>query len=248
MNYSMNESLNVHKSPLHGDGVVAQREITAEEFLFEEVPRFFLQTLTNRHNCLVCGNCGAFVGSISLQMKYLQKLFNRQTLQDLSQTYVGDELQGLSEILPCGYGCGEYYCSDECRQSHWFQKGHKFLCTGLLSEEDAMESPLFQYKTFCLETNEIFLLVANILAEFCSYMDMQSASKEDISSMAHSFDSYVRELWWNVATSSLKGKEKIKLEKSLKKLVKDATQMLQQICQLKERGLDDLFNEEYIAR
>eukprot|EP01033_Poteriospumella_lacustris_P000506 gene506-339_t len=65
-----------------------------------------------------------------------------------------------------------------------------------------------------------------------------------------SYDSYVHNLWWDVATLSMKkgSKQKVKLEKSLKGLVKEAASLLRDTLKLKERGLHHILNEELISR
>lgn len=245
------EGIQVFDSGLHGHGVKTLRSFAKDSVLYIEKPRFFLQTLANRPNALVCSNCARFIGSVGLQFKYLQRLFDRQTLLQTPSECLGDPLHHLTEVCPCGLQCGEYYCSEECRQVHWDVKGHRFLCFGTLYQDTATESPLFQFKTFCVQTNEIFLMIASMIAEICCFLDSEGITDpaESARVALSRYESYVHELWWDVATLSVKQKkEKARLEKSLKGLVKDATELLSATFHLKDRGLDGVFTKDLISR
>lgn len=247
------EGIVVFQSELHGDGVRAVKSIDKDTVLYCERPRFFLQNLANKSTTLVCSHCARFLGSVGLQLKFLQKLFDRTLLSQTPQECIGDPYDTLSPMIcPCSLHCGEYYCSNECRELHWEGKGHKYMCTGTLFQETAAESALYKFKSFCVQTNEIFLMIGNMIAEICCFLDQMK--EEDPSKLTRialsNYESYVHDLWWDVATLSLKkgSKEKTKLEKSLKGLVKEATALLRETLGLKDRGLENIFNEELISR
>lgn len=247
------EGIEVYRSDLHADGVRAVRRIPKDSMLYMERPRFFLQNLANRSNTLVCSNCARFLGSVGLQFKYLQKLFDRALLSETPEECMGESYQQLSPTFcPCNLRCGEYYCCDECRELHWETKGHKYMCTGTLCQDNATESALYKFKSFCVQTNEIFLMIGNMMAEICCYLDQMSEENpvELTKAALSSYDSYVHNLWWDVATLSMKkgSKQKVKLEKSLKGLVKEAASLLRDTLKLKERGLQHILNEELISR
>lgn len=247
------EGIEVFSSELHGDGVKALRPIEKDSILYCEKPRFFLQNLANRSTTLVCGHCARFLGSVGLQMKLLQKLFDRMSLCQTPEECMGDPYQQLSPMVcPCNLQCGEYYCSEECREMHWETKGHKYMCTGTLYQDSAAESSLYKFKAFCVQTNEIFLMIGNMMAEICCFLD-QVPDQNPVETTIHaleSYKSYVHNLWWDVATLSLKkgSKQKTRLEKSLKGLVKEAASLLRDTLRLKERGLHNILNEELISR
>lgn len=252
---SMNgeDGIEVYRSELHGDGVRALHSIPKDSIVYIERPRFFLQNLANRSTTLVCGHCARFLGSVGLQLKYLQKLFDRTSLAQTPSECMGDSYDELSSIVcPCSLNCGEYYCSNECRDLHWDSKGHKYMCTGTLYLDNATESALYKFKSFCVQTNEIFLMIGNMMAEICCFLDQ--AKEEDALDLTKAalsnYESYVHNLWWDVATLSMKkgSKEKVRLEKSLKGLVKEAAVLLRETLRLKERGLHNILNEELIAR
>jgi hypothetical protein len=141
---------------------------------------------------------------------------------------------------------------DQMLELHWETKGHKFMCTGTLYQDTATESSLYKFKTFCVQTNEIFLMIGNMMAEICCFLDQmpdQNPLEMTVSALSN-YESYVHNLWWDVATLSMKkgSKDKARLDKSLKGLVKEATQLLRETLRLKERGLHNIFNEELISR
>lgn len=246
--------LDVFKSPLHGDGVKTPRSIAKDEVLYVEAPALHLQSINNRQDALVCSHCSRFIGSVELQLDFLQKKTDRLRLSDQSSMAALDERQKsaichLSDVCPCMLSCGELYCGEMCRRMHWELKGHSILCTGQLTEETVAVSPLYQFKLFSIQTNEIFLLIAEIIAEICATQDRNgSEGLAACNDAVNRFSSFVQNPWWEVATATKKGKVKAKLEKSLKGLVKDAHELLQDVFHLEDRGLSSLINEDFISR
>ena len=49
-------------------------------------------------------------------------------------------------------GCGELYCSVQCRDQHWL-RGHKLLCVGPIPDDVAPSHPLVLYKMHAGETH-----------------------------------------------------------------------------------------------
>lgn len=242
--------ITVFSSELHADGVKTTMAIPAGHVVYREKPRLFLQSIANRQHALTCSNCSRFIGSVGLQMKFLQKLFDRQTVAHMPPDCLGDPLEDLSGLCPCNLSCGELYCSEVCRMVHWEVKGHRFLCTGTLYHDSAEQSPLYIFKTFCVQTNEIFLLVASMIAEILAHVERTAGdTAAKVITALETYKTYVHEPWWEVATLGIKSKkEKSRLEKSLRNLVKEATQLIHAVFQLKERGLDHIFCADMIAR
>ena len=122
-----------YRSPLHGNGIRATAPIRAGQLITEDTPFNFLQSLPNKQDVVVCGKCCKFVGSLGLQLKQLSKQLDRSSLidGDIPVAFSGDET--YSPVHHCQHGCGEVYCSIECRDVHW-QRCHQLLCTGSIDE------------------------------------------------------------------------------------------------------------------
>jgi hypothetical protein len=70
----------------------------------------------------------------------------------------------LSDVVPCSQDCGEVYCSEACRQSHW-RTAHSSLCVGAIPDDiHGRNHPLVLFRAHAARTNEIFLLVAEVVA------------------------------------------------------------------------------------
>ena len=200
--YQPQGNLLVYSSPLHGEGVKSARNHATGDVIYSEKPLCILQTLPNTQDVLVCGACHKILGSFDLQIKLLSKELTRQTLTIQMDNLV-DSADPTNAVFHCPDRCGELYCSTACRDQHWSR--HQLLCTGALTEEEAATSPLIRFKMHACETNEIFLLVADVFAKICSDIDMMRQSKaagngEDVAIIAAAlapYDRFVRNLWWD---------------------------------------------------
>ena len=206
-----NSFFRVLSSSLHGDGVFAVQatEVEEEQALWEEAPNLFLQSLENRGDVLICGNCHGFVGTLGTHLDVLQKKLSRQDTDQLALRAMrseGSEDEALSKsIIFCDKECGEMYCSPECAKAHW-NRSHCLLCTGLMVEDD----PLVKFKVHAVQNNEILLMVADHFAEVCVHvnaalghvedMDLRKQCAENAAREATlPYSSFVRNLWWDVA-------------------------------------------------
>eukprot|EP01041_Mallomonas_annulata_P001861 gene1861-3608_t len=238
----------VSKSDLHGDGVTAGHHFTEDEIILHEKPLLCLQSLPNRRDALVCRYCYRFIGTIAIQLDYLSKRIDRQS--DFSNDYEDNVYTVLSPIVKCESNCGELYCSQSCRLNH-FKEGHSLLCTGHIEEENAADHPLIKFKTHSIETNEIFLLVADIFAKICLTIEnnnQSSISKDDLINKAlEPYEGYVRQLWWDAAVAKDKD-EPEGLRMTLQTLVKESWSLLSICLNLQERDLNEILSEEYMAR
>jgi hypothetical protein len=243
----------IFSSPLHADGVKSTRSFTAGEVVYQETPMHFLQTIPNRHVVLACGCCSRFLGSVGLQMKYLEKQVNRNQLSE--DVTAGDDLQVYApltgSIVRCSGKCGELYCSENCRETHWSKKGHKLLCTGFIPDDEAEDHPIFQFKMYAVSTNEIFLMIADIFAEVCVYCETHCDEGKTVEEVAQGFlgryMSFVRQRWWD-ALQVPKGQKPIKFKKTLQKVVTECWELLSTALTLKERGLDGVLSADFLAR
>jgi len=173
-------------------------------------------------------------------------------------TFADDKV--CSSIHLCERQCGEMYCSEKCKQAHWHQS-HKLLCTGHAKEEDA----LVQFKIHAVRSNEIFLMVADMFAGVCCYVESQGLGLQGgptggptggcleqqqaaASQLVEStFGSYVREQWWDAAVAP-KNSDPQELTDALQVLVKDSYNFLSEALDIAGRGLSGVLTAELMSR
>jgi hypothetical protein len=237
---SQPSAVSVFSSPLHGDGVVCHHPFVSGDVLFAERPLCCMQTLSNKQDVLVCSQCLQFIGPLDLHLKVLAREVSRQSLDDFI-------CRGV--VVPCTQGCGEFYCSEHCRDGHW-SSHHELLCTGRITEEEAADHPLIKFKVHAVSTNEIFILVADVFAkmalEISQYMQYMPKA-EAVSRVLGIFDGYVRENWWDAAVAPV-GTNPKTLKKTLKRLVDTSYNLLSEALSLRERELDDVLTAEFMSR
>lgn len=243
----LTDSSVVKNSELHNDGLFVAEKYITDTKLFAEVPLLCLQTIPNRQTVLACGNCHQFVGSVGLQLAFLTKKVSRSDCHKRFNDI--NHFRKLSDVIPCSSHCGEIYCTESCRYDH-FSSGHKILCTGRVSDEEAESHPLILFKKHAVETNEIFLLVADVFARICLTVEENSSSRGQqlaVTEALHPYESYVRNLWWDVAIAP-EGDSQEELGAVLQSLVQESWVFLNEVLQLSKRGLQDILSVEYMAR
>jgi hypothetical protein len=246
------DKYSVFSSSLHGCGVQMNAPIDAGEIVLQEKPFFFLQTIPNRKSVVVCGCCLKPLGSISTQIGTLQGMISRENIAeelDSGSTFLKDVY--CCPVTPCPAKCGEMYCSERCRDLHWANQGHRLLCTGHISDEEADFHPLISFKVHAMSTNEIFLMVADVFAAIVSHLDNLTsggmATSQAFEVVSRPLSGYCRELWWDAAITP-KNYKPVAFKKSLKKLVKDTWELLDEALQLKVKGYAPFLSEEYLSR
>lgn len=130
----------------------------------------------------------------------------------------------LAPLVPCTMRCGEMYCSQKCREEHW-DRGHRLLCVGHIPEHEAGSHPLVQYKMHALRTNEIFLLVADVVALVLTRFESNGG---DLSAALSPFRDFVQRPWWDVATNPDPVRDTSAFQDMLRGLVKVAADLLRQ--------------------
>jgi hypothetical protein len=238
------------RSVLHGNGVCAMKPMRQGDVAFMEVPTNFLQSIPNKQDAVVCSKCARFIGTVGTQLSLLTRDIERQGYVNDSPCFDGDMC--LAPIVPCVHQCGDLYCSEACRASH-MEQGHRLLCTGLISEEEAEFHPLIEFKQHAVMTNEIFLLVADIFAELCTRVETTSEEcrQDAVSAFLGRYDDFVRHLWWDVALVSngnCTPEEQTHLQRSIHAIVHESWTLLCRALSLEERGLADILSAEYLAR
>ena len=138
-------------------------------------------------------------------------------------------------------------------------KGHRLLCTGYITEEDAATSPLINFKMHACATNEIFLLVADVFASICCEIQKmrEEGSLNDESILVAAlfpYSTFVRNPWWEVAIPSRDvlvtdpEESPAKFATTLKQLVGESWNMLRVVLDLDSRGLTEILSSDYFAR
>lgn len=159
----------VRQAPSKGLGLFATASHAPDAEVFYDMPLFVMQHTGNRRVVAACANCCAFVGPLHAQ---LETIFGEARFAPLLQTLsgVGDRWQvpltpagvapGAGSHVRCLLGCGELYCSENCRDAH-FRHSHNILCVGPVSNED---DPLLKFKYHALEHSDTLLLAAQAMA------------------------------------------------------------------------------------
>jgi hypothetical protein len=129
------------------------------DVLWMEQPCVAMQSLNNIRDLETCGRCFCAIGTFEDQIQRALEPFNDK-LPPLLRP------DGQKHVLTpnetrCALGCGVGYCRSQCAEQD-MKQGHALLCVGPLSSE---QHPLFLFKKFCLEHNEIFLLAGKVYAK-----------------------------------------------------------------------------------
>lgn len=178
----------------------------------------------------------------------------------------GDDAHG---IVPCRNNCGEMYCSAKCEEDMWTVGGHCLLCTGLIPESeegggnnyaseneknndegeegDVMDQlhPLLQFKINAVQSNEILLMVADLIASvistLCRRMDLEedgpnqenvdTSSLPTLDDMMAPYMDFTLVPWWEVATAPLLSSpmgfaEAAQLDSALRRICTESSTLL----------------------
>ena len=167
-----------------------------------------------------CANCFKFVGSLERQARIAMKLAvdatdgtkEENAPASLSTTSsssgpsmaregtlprfpdLPDFSSRLTETcVPCTQQCGLVYCSDQCRKAHW-ERAHRLLCVGAL---DDPSHALIQFKMHAMETNDIFLLAAEVVASILVLVLDGQAPDDAAAAYTH----FERGPWWETSSA-----------------------------------------------
>lgn len=243
---------------------MASQNISKNELIFVERPLLSLQSIGNSHRgALCCRFCHAFVGGPDLALLVASEDLRRENLWEYYRNHyneqgyridAGDDLcnKEVCRMHPCRNDCGEIFCSRDCEEKHWFCGGHDLLCTGLIPDpEDAAEDgvdiedsmhPLLEFKVHAVRSNEILLMVADLVASVVSIRRQQIAlnlqKKDDscveevtLDELMEPYLDFTLVPWWEVATAPIvsdpkKMQECIELNLTLRKLCNTSSKLL----------------------
>ena len=105
---------------------------------------------------------------------------------------------------------------------------------------------MIEFKQHAIQTNEIFLLVADLFAKFCSFLDQTGDLSLAIATILGPYETFQRHLWWDVAIAAPNDQQN--LEQTLQKLVTESWELLNRTLRLEERGVAGILSPEYLAR
>ncbi len=205
-----------------------------------------------------CGACFHFLGSCRQHLALLAEQSDRSEMTQVEAGAAGQHEEAAAfpaavwaPLVPCAMGCGEIYCSAVCRDAHW-ARGHCLLCVGPVPESEAATHPLVLYKVHAMQSNEIFLLVADVVALILTRFE---ANGGDLATAMLPFRDFVQRPWWEVATNPDPGSDPMVFRTMLEGLVQEAAQLLGQALLTRpgapfaaHRGVvDPLFTPDFVA-
>eukprot|EP01133_Synstelium_polycarpum_P010796 gene10796-12580_t len=184
-------------SDTKGRGLFAERSFEKDEIIFSEYPMFSVQHVYNRPIAWTCGNCFRFLGSLDRQVAHYRKAFGiARDKTELGEFPEGSNPHDFSTgIYSCFAKCGEKYCSEECRK-HAFDNHHQLLCVG---EQTPENSPIYQFKKHAIDSNELFLLGAQVIAFLvCRVVNDNSGAPLADTICSDLLQNYAHRGWWDV--------------------------------------------------
>jgi len=253
-----------HECPSKGRHLVATQKLEKDSLIFVERPLLSLQSLGNAHKgALVCRHCRAFVGGPDLCLAIACGRISRNGVWD----YVKEKQKVKAEeeicfMVPCRNDCGEIFCSKDCEEEMWCCGGHELMCTGLIPEpltqtndesseksDDQLRDqlhPLLRFKLHAIQSNEIFLMVGDLVAtvvslrrqyieksEFEQNIYVNTTQMSNLEEILMPYLDFTLKPWWEVATEPsisdpTKLEEMIYLNKTLRELCSTSAKYLKE--------------------
>eukprot|EP01119_Soliformovum_irregulare_P018361 TRINITY_DN5607_c0_g1_i2.p2 TRINITY_DN5607_c0_g1~~TRINITY_DN5607_c0_g1_i2.p2 ORF type:complete len:399 (+),score=50.24 TRINITY_DN5607_c0_g1_i2:25-1221(+) len=167
-----------------GRGLFATRNYKEGEIILKETPLIAMQQVENRTAARTCGWCFSFLGTLE------EQLIGHMTLIQGGNPNV----QSMKSTTSCGFGCGELYCSEQCRTSAW-ERHHNMLCVGQI---DLASHALVRFKQHAIENHELFLLAAQAIAVMMYHW---RTNGHDIGAAVKVFTHFTYKPWWEVVKS-----------------------------------------------
>eukprot|EP01048_Picozoa_sp_COSAG05_P017662 COSAG05_NODE_2451_length_3047_cov_5.200136_2_plen_421_part_01 len=188
-----------------GDGVVASRSFTAGSIVLREAPCIGRQTPPNRRCVLACGHmrCLAPLAAPEAQLSLLCGEYSRVSMAACQDNGAPDP--AVSGLCWCPDGCGECYCSPQCRSAA--AGTHRLLCVGPIPDDEP-DHPLLRFKLHGLRCNEAFLLAGDVVASLLADAADQAGGDEHVTAATvrdkcgrwlRHFQPGGGRLWWDVA-------------------------------------------------
>ncbi|KDO21718.1 hypothetical protein SPRG_13134 [Saprolegnia parasitica CBS 223.65] len=168
-----------------GKALFATKSFGPGEPLFHEMPFVSMQHIPNQSLVQGCENCHVIVGSIEQQLAHVLHV-EVGAVPPLPNQLVGK----VPVNGKCTCACGAIYCSPTCRSAAW-ERYHCALCTG------HPDTPMHDFLQHAIDTNEIFLLAAQVLGRIC----VAYAKDQDLAAARRPVDMFCKLPWWEVVAS-----------------------------------------------
>jgi len=184
-----------------GRHLISAQSISKNQIIHCERPLLALQSLQNSHaGALSCKHCHCFIGTPKLNLQIHSHSTSRAAIFSSSN----QNNESHQNLASCRYQCGELYCSTQCEFDQILHHGHDLLCTGRLSEEESTQNhPLIQFKIHAIQTNEIFLMVADCLATIIAQRRLQllqnsTSFHENVDILIRPYVDFTLVPWWDI--------------------------------------------------
>lgn len=232
--------------PQHGNGIFAKKSFNAGDIIYVEKPLVSFQQSYNRQEAWTCAHCCRFLGTLDQQFaKHLgltRLRINSNIHLPESEAYVDKEHPCVP--VPCLGGCGEEYCSEECRESA-FVRYHHLLCVGQIS---STKHPLYQFKQHALENNELFILAAQLIARILSLW-MENGKQAGILTFQQQFlNKFTHKFWWEMVHEDSTPEELQRMAQESITLLQQAFSMPFQDNKSDLEQISTLFSFEFYAK
>lgn len=157
----------------------------------------------------------------------------------------------MPAAVPCPGGCAAVeFCSEACAKEAW-EAHHKALCAGPGGEAaGAGEGPvhaLAEFEAHAKETNDAFLLAAQVLARVSCAADAEGVSLQEAWAP---FACGHKGIWWEILSRPddvAEGEEEAEFRSSLKELAFDSLELLRAALPARAAAHPELFSLEVYA-
>ncbi|OQR80811.1 hypothetical protein ACHHYP_17150 [Achlya hypogyna] len=173
------------EAPGKGKALFATKAFAPGEPVFSEMPYVAMQHIANQALVQACENCHVIVGSIEQQLAHV--LHVEVGAVPPLPNQIADKAVAQGK---CACACGAVYCSKACRSAAW-ERYHCVLCTG------HPDTPFHDFVQHAIDTNEIFLLAAQVLARIV----VAYAKDQNLAAARRPVDMFCKLPWWEVVAS-----------------------------------------------
>eukprot|EP01012_Entosiphon_sulcatum_P025462 TRINITY_DN30776_c0_g1_i1.p1 TRINITY_DN30776_c0_g1~~TRINITY_DN30776_c0_g1_i1.p1 ORF type:complete len:448 (-),score=62.13 TRINITY_DN30776_c0_g1_i1:14-1357(-) len=216
--------------PGKGRGLFATRAFSKGEVVYRERPLATLQHQASRKEVIACGHCNRFLETPVAQLRHLlgptvpEECFHLPCIKT-QRPEAECACAACSEpVIPVQCPrCAEPYCSEECLSSAT-RSYHRLLCAAL-GENEALE----EFILHSWDTNEMFLLVARIIATIiCRWQEAAVADTiEAVEHLSVPFTKFCSVHWVDLVANSSASEERAADMAATRQVLLDSLQLLE---------------------
>jgi hypothetical protein len=213
-----------------GKGLFCLQSFKKDQVILTEKPYVALQEVHNRASAPVCSHCFRFIGSLEEQLQRHEQMLNEMEEEEedvmitesnvqhgtIGQLPQGNAVKTHVHSVECLYGCGERYCSEECR-AQAYARYHRLLCVGQIEDES---HPLFLFKVHATMNNELFLMAAQFIVVIITEWENNG---HNIQKAMQPFNNLYKRYYWDAIDMNIN--EDVSKE-SLQKMLGESLQYL----------------------